>query len=267
MDFTRPETVLDLQNIRESLVRMEDTIVFNFIERSQFFQSPSVYKVNTIMINTETQDDKFKNISFLDWFLKESEIIHGKIRRYEAPDEIAFFPNDLEKSILPPINYPQVLAPYFRSISINDEIKDIYTKEIIPLISKPGEQPENLGSCATVDIDCLQSLSRRIHFGNFVAEAKFRTEREKFTQLIINKDIKGLDKAITNSIVEEKILERLEKKANAYGTDPTLRYSQKQQGKVEPKVVTKIYKEWIIPLTKKVEIEYLLRRLESEPSN
>ena len=32
----KPETVLDLANIRQALVRMEDTIVFDLIERSQF---------------------------------------------------------------------------------------------------------------------------------------------------------------------------------------------------------------------------------------
>ena len=42
----KPETVLDLANIRQALVRMEDTIVFDLIERSQFFSSPSVYEKN-----------------------------------------------------------------------------------------------------------------------------------------------------------------------------------------------------------------------------
>lgn len=32
----------------------------------------------------------------------------------------------------------------------------------------------NYGSAATLDVLCLQALSKRIHYGKFVAEAKFR---------------------------------------------------------------------------------------------
>lgn len=46
MDFTKPETVLNLQNIRDELVRMEDSIIFKFIERSHFATCPSVYEAN-----------------------------------------------------------------------------------------------------------------------------------------------------------------------------------------------------------------------------
>lgn len=35
----------------------------------------------------------------------------------------------------------------------------------------------NYGSSAMYDVFCLQALSRRIHFGKFVAEAKFRWRR------------------------------------------------------------------------------------------
>ncbi|GME87789.1 unnamed protein product [Ambrosiozyma monospora] len=114
------------------------------------------------------------------------------------------------------------------------------------------------------DIEVLQSLSRRIHFGKFVAEAKFRNEKERFTKLIKEKDIPGIEDAITNAAVEQKILERLLEKGKAYGTDPTLKFSQHIQGKVKPETIVKIYKDYVIPLTKKVEVDYLLRRLEVE---
>ena len=94
MDFMRPETVLDLANIRQSLVRMEDTIVFDLIERSQFFSSPSVYEKNKFII------PNFDG-TFLDWALLQMEIAHSQIRRYEAPDETPFFPNLIKAPILP----------------------------------------------------------------------------------------------------------------------------------------------------------------------
>ncbi|ABN67369.2 ARO7 [Scheffersomyces stipitis CBS 6054] len=258
MDFTKPETVLDLNNIRQALVRMEDSIVFDLIERSQFFSSPSVYEPNKFKIPNF-------NGSFLDWALLQMERAHSQIRRYEAPDETPFFPNDLLPTILPSINYPKILANYADEINVNDNIKKFYVEEIVPQIScKEGEQQENLGSVSTQDIECLQAISRRIHFGKFVAEAKYQNDKPLYIKLIKEADVDGIEASITNSAVEQKILERLVIKAESYGVDPSLRYSQNPQSKINPQVIAKLYKDWIIPLTKKVEIDYLLRRLEDE---
>lgn len=256
MDFTKPETVLDLNNIRVALIRMEDTIVFDLIERSQFYTTPSVY-----------EKDKFEipdfHGSFLDWSLLQMEKTHSQIRRYEAPDETPFFPDDLLPSMLPPINYPKVLASYSDEVNVNEEIKRYYVDVIVPLVScKVGEQQENLGSVSTCDIEALQAISRRIHFGKFVAEAKYQANREMYRELILRKDVEGIEKSITNSAVEARILERLVVKAESYGTDPSMRYSQNPQSKVKPELIAQLYKDWVIPLTKKVEVEYLLRRLE-----
>lgn len=258
MDFMNPSTVLDLNNIRQALIRMEDTIVFDLIERSQFFSSPSVYEPNKFAI------PDFDG-SFLDWSLLQMERTHSQIRRYEAPDEIPFFPGQLLPSMLPPIDYPKILASFSDEVNVNSDIKKFYVEEIVPQVScKDGEQKENLGSVSVCDIECLQAISRRIHFGKFVAEAKFQSDRENYTKLIIAKDVKGIEDSITNSAVEAKILERLVVKVESYGTDPSLKYSQRAQSKVKPEVIAKLYKDWIIPLTKKVEIDYLLRRLEDD---
>jgi chorismate mutase len=32
--------------------------------------------------------------------------------------------------------------------------------------------------------------------------------------------------------------------------------------KIDPKVLSKLYDQWVMPLTKDVEVEYLLRRLD-----
>jgi chorismate mutase len=258
MDFMKAETVLNLDNIRQALVRMEDTIVFDLIERSQFFSSPSVYEKNKFNI------PHFEG-SFLDWSLIQMEKVHSQVRRYEAPDETPFFPNEVLPSILPPINYPKVLAKYSDEINVNDEILKYYVEEIVPKIScKKGDQLENIGSVSTCDIECLQAISRRVHFGKFVAEAKFQQDKETYIELIKNKDIDGIEKSITNVAVEEIILKRLIEKGKSYGTDPSLKYSQNPQSKIDPNVIAKLYKEWMIPLTKKVEVEYLLRRLEDD---
>lgn len=260
MDFMKPESVLKLDNIREALVRMEDTIVFDLIERSQFYSSPSVYLTKYM----QAQLPEFEG-SFLDWTLLQMERTHSQIRRYEAPDEVPFYPNDLLPLILPPINYPKVLASYTDEINVNDEVKKFYVEKIVPSLScKAGDQLENLGSVSTCDIEALQAISRRIHFGKFVAEVKYQNDKEMYRKLIEAQDVAGIDASITNAVVEAKILERLAEKAKSYGTDPTLKYSQNPQSKVNPELIAGLYKDWIIPLTKKVEVDYLLRRLEDE---
>lgn len=258
MDFMKPETVLDLNNIRTSLVRMEDTIVFDFIERLQFFSSPSVYEKDKYKI------PDFSGL-FLEWLLLQTEKTHSQVRRYEAPDETPFFADQLLQPLLPSIEYPKVLASYSDEINVNDEILKFYVEKIVPEVScGSGDQQENSGSVSVCDVECLQALSRRIHFGKFVAEAKYRADPELYKKLIEAKDVEGIEASITNSAVEAKILERLKEKSEAYGTDPSLKYSQLEQLKVKADLIVRLYKEYVIPLTKKVEVDYLLRRLEDE---
>ncbi|CAI7337445.1 Aro7p [Saccharomyces cerevisiae x Saccharomyces kudriavzevii VIN7] len=125
MDFTKPETVLNLQNIRDELVRMEDSIIFKFIERSHFATCPSVYEAN----HPGLEIPNFKG-SFLDWALSNLEIAHSRIRRFESPDETPFFPDKIQKSFLPSINYPQILAPYAPEVNYNDKIKKFILKRL-----------------------------------------------------------------------------------------------------------------------------------------
>lgn len=40
-------------------------------------------------------------------------------------------------------------------------------------LTAPGDD-FNYGSAATLDVQCLQALSQRIHYGKWVAEAKFQ---------------------------------------------------------------------------------------------
>ena len=56
----------------------------------------------------------------------------------------------------------------------------------------------------------------------------------------------GIEKRLTDLSVEEAIFRRVKEKGERYG--------------VNPKFIANFYKEKIIPLTKKVEIDYLLKR-------
>jgi chorismate mutase len=202
-----------------SFSRLEDTITFHLIERVQFPLNKGVYTAGATSIPDAP------HMSLLDYMLSQTERVHSLLRRYESPDEYPFFPDSLAKPILKPLSYPTILHP--NNVNVNDQIKDGYTGTVLPTTCRDfgradrGEREENYGSAATCDVACLQALSRRIHFGKFVAESKFQTETERFVDLIKREDRKGIDEAITNAAVEAKVLERLRLKAKTYGTDPS----------------------------------------------
>lgn len=195
--------------------------------------------------------------------LREQERFQSLVRRYQSPDEYPFFPEDLQDPILQPIDYPQILHP--NDVNVNDKLKQNYINAILPSActqfnrEERGEAQENFGSAATCDVACLQALSRRIHFGKFVAESKFRTDTDRFVALIKAKDRAGIDAAITNEQVEKKVLERLRLKAKTYGSDPSI--GADGPGKINADAVVAMYKDHVIPLTKEVEVEYLMQRL------
>lgn len=197
--------------------------------------------------------------------LSEQERLQSLVRRYESPDEYPFFPDVLQKPILQPLRYPKILHP--NNVNVNDKLKQSYIEHVLPAAcvqlgrEERGEAEEHYGSSATYDVLCLQALSRRIHFGKFVAESKFQKETERFVALIKAEDRKGIDEAITDAKVEQKVLERLRLKANTYGTDPSVVDGALGPVKINADAVVAMYKDYVIPLTKEVEVEYLMQRL------
>ena len=81
---------------------------------------------------------------------------------------------------------------------------DLYLQELVPGITEPCDD-NNYGSAAMQDVLCLQALSKRIHYGKFVAEAKFRADPEQYQQLIENKDQDAIMRTLTSIDVEKKV--------------------------------------------------------------
>ncbi|XP_027101401.1 chorismate mutase 2-like [Coffea arabica] len=118
------------------------------------------------------------------------------------------------------------------------------------------------------EIDTLNSqrswvLSRRIHYGKFVAEVKFKDASEEYSPAIQAKDRDALMKLLTFESVEEMVKKRVEKKAKVFGQEVNLTNDAGNgKCKIDPSVLPCLYGEWVMPLTKHVEVEYLLRRLD-----
>eukprot|EP00037_Helgoeca_nana_P027497 m.314985 g.314985 ORF g.314985 m.314985 type:complete len:291 (-) comp27513_c0_seq1:2172-3044(-) len=158
---------LQLADLRGQLIRQEETIIFALIERAQFGCNPAVYSTDKVL---GMMPDGF-NGSFLDFMFRETERLHALVRRYTAPDEMAFFPVGLPDPMLDSMDSPLLIVP--NAININRKIKAIYETQILPGTAPPGDD-KNYGSAAVCDIAALQALSKRIHFGKFIAEAKFQ---------------------------------------------------------------------------------------------
>lgn len=78
-------------------------------------------------------------------------------------------------------------------------------------------------------------------------------------------DREALMKLLTFESVEEMVRKRVEKKAKVFGREVSLDHDHDETNgkyKVDPSVVSLLYVKWVMPLTKLVQVEYLLRRLD-----
>ncbi|KLO11777.1 chorismate mutase [Schizopora paradoxa] len=283
---------LSLDRIRSTLIRLEDTIIFSLIERAQFAHNPRIYERGGMK---QLSEIGFEG-SWLEWFLKETETFHAKARRYTSPDEYPFT-TDLPKPLLPPLTFPTILYP--NDVNVNASILSLYIRAIVPRIARQAtlahatrkraqgvvgddefEDDGNYGSAATIDVEVLQAISRRVHYGKFVSESKFRSDPAAFIPHILNPNPDALAALITKPEVERKLLQRVRNKARLYGQDfgpdgqPLAASNGNGDnslapaspgglslGKIDVEGVVELYEHYIIPLTKEVEVEYLLKRL------
>jgi len=207
--------------------------------------------------------------SFLDFMLVETERLHAKVRRYTAPEEHAFFPDRIPPPVLPVEDQPCLLYP--ANVNLNQRIKQLYRNKVQPAVCQAGDDRQ-YGSSVVADVNALQAISKRVHYGMFVAEAKFQAEREEYTRLIRAGDEAGMMRLLTNEAVEARVISRVRRKACTFGQDIVDVAGASANGsaaapgadtsmKLNPDAIAELYRDFIIPLTKEAEIMYLLQRL------
>ncbi|KAG2322252.1 hypothetical protein Bca52824_015465 [Brassica carinata] len=255
---------LALDSIRHSLIRLEDSIIFNLLERAQYRYNADTYDEDAFTM------EGFQG-SLVEFMVRETEQLHAKMERYKSPDEHPFFPQVKVRDHTQ--DSDNVLLHHSAdSININKKVWNMYFKHLLPRLVKPGDDG-NSGSCALCDTMCLQArnfwriLSKRIHYGKVVAEAKFRENPAIYETAIREQDRTQLLRLVTYETVEEVIKKRVEIKARIFGQDITINDSDTGGAadpsyKINPSLVAKLYGQGIMPLTKEVQIEYLLRRLD-----
>jgi len=301
--------LLSLEYIRSTLIRQEETIIFALIERSQFRQNDICYVPGGVPglgvpPGSNVEDESEEDFSFLDFMFTGTEALHSIVRRYESPEEHAFFPSRLPKrsNSLSELDYPNLLSndEAINDLNWNTILTEKYLNVIVPSIANKGDDEQH-GSTVLCDIAALQALSKRIHFGKFVAESKYQSNPSGFQKLVDDGDADGVMELLTNAKVEEQVLTRARLKATTYGREPLMASMPKVEGndddnasiiaaaaasavvtameamkksddddtqikgKVDPVVIESIYRELIIPMTKDIEVAYLFLRCGREP--
>lgn len=195
----------------------------------------------------------------------ETEKLHAKVRRYTSPEEHPFFPDFLPEPVLPALEFPDLVFKQTKKVNVNTEIMGWYTSNVISRLCVDGDDEQH-GSSVLCDILAMQAISRRIHFGKFVAESKFLSDPDGYTDLVTKGDVAGILALLTNTEVERKVLRRSHLKASTYGQDVSVSdTSGEGERKVDPMLIADLYRDMIIPLTKDVEVRYLYNRVGAEP--
>ena len=103
-----------------------------------------------------------------------------------SPDEHPFTNiSELPKPLLPPLEYPKILHP--NKIDFNSTIFSFYVHQIVPRITHHAtlalaawkrargmlgdavfNDDGNYGSAAIMDVEILQGISKRVHYGQFL---------------------------------------------------------------------------------------------------
>jgi chorismate mutase len=229
------EGKVSLEEVRQKLARLEDNIIFSLIGRSEFRRNNLMYIPGGVGV------PQF-NGSFFDFLFSGTERLHSLAGRYLDRTEHSFYA-DLPESIAKR-KVEECPLPSGIEINKNSEIRTIYLNQI-PSFCAEGDDNQ-YGAAALWDIKCLQDLSRRIHFGMFVAESKYQQDPEGYLTLVEKKDVGGIVTKLRNVQVEQQILERLKTKGERYGFDPIK--------------VHNFYRDFVIPLTIDLEVEYLFAR-------
>lgn len=117
----------------------------------------------------------------------------------------------------------------------------------------------------------LPSLPLAAAPGMFVSESKFLSSPASFIPHILDPNPDALLGLITKPAVEAALLVRLGKKARWYGAElgpdgEPLGEGREAREKVSAEEVVRLYREYIIPLTKDVEVRFSLPCLLGHPA-
>lgn len=241
---------LDLAFIAARLEGLEETIITRLIDRAQFCANEIVYTKGHSGFKGENQ------LSLFTIRLTQQEQMDARFGRFCVPEERPF-----TKDLPVPQRIVSLPDTGLKIINCNviSQVNDILSSylDLIPRICSK-EDDGQYGSSVEHDIYAIQAIARRIHYGSlYVAECKFMNAPEEYRMLIKEKNTEALLDSLTRKDVEEKIIVRIREKAVSVQAC----VNKLVRKVIDPEQIANYYRDWIIPLTKRGEIVYLLNRL------
>ena len=125
-------------------------------------------------------------------------------------------------------------------------LRPAYILLLIPNLCAAGSD-DGQPSCLAADAACLDALARRLALSVHVATRKREALPESLQSALHTGDPVRVEDAITHPAVEAEVLERVRIRARAHAP------------RVEtPDQIAALYAEWIIPLSRKIQVHGLL---------
>ena len=243
---------VDLSVIAAHLEGLEETIIHRLIDRAQFRENSAAYSPGGSGFN-DTADR-----SLFDLRLRHQEEMDAAFGRFEVPEECPFhadLPTPRRNVALPESLLDPLAAA---AVNCTPGIVESYLK-FVSALCESGDDGQ-YGSAVEHDVLAIQAIGRRIHYGAlYVAESKYRSNPAPCAAAAkagTAGDQSALMNLITRAEVENQILRRVSEKVDYVqaSLNPVARR------RVDPQIVLRLYRDTIIPMTKKGEIAYLLAR-------
>lgn len=128
-------------------------------------------------------------------------------------------------------------------------LRPFYVRILLAALCADGGGDAERNACIAADTACLNSLARRLALSIHVAVRKREALPDSLQTALRSGDPARVEQAITNLAVEADVIARVEKRARKNGApDETVRR------------LAGLYADWIIPLSRKIQVHGLLAR-------
>ena len=240
---------LAVEQVAAILEGLEETIIHKLIDRAQFRRNLLVYRPGRSGFEGDAVSSLF------EIRLHQHEVMDAEFGRFHVPEERPFTSSLPASRRLVSIPENILMIDDYDSVNLTARIRSDYLRFVSQLCAEGDDF--QYGSSVEHDVQVLQAISRRIHFGAmYVAEVKFRSNMAEYRRLIEAGDRIGLLSILTRPEAEVRILERVREKV-AY---IQARVNTSVRSLVDADIVLTFYRDTVIPLTKDGEVLYLLNR-------
>lgn len=130
-----------------------------------------------------------------------------------------------------------------------------YLRLLLPALCEPSRKDAPAFSTLAADAACLDALARRLALSVHVATRKREAIPAALLDAIESGNPRRVESAITNSAVEDDVLARVRSRAAGQSECSGL-----------PNRLAALYAEWIIPLSRKIQVHGLLAQSRSTPA-